>query len=160
MGVFFKRSLKTGEACFCQVLQIFFQDKQKEKHEALPGELNYEKCQGWRLTQKELMKVFHLKRAAFKHLSAGKGLTLLEFERLCRSVFATASSQEDSLVGWINIAELLFYHGHDAEVEVPSPFDRKPLDIFEEMIEKRVKEEVERRLRLEHLKQKTDAIKD
>ena len=141
-------------------MKTFFQKKQQEKRAARPGDSDYEQCQGWQLTHKELKREFHLTETTFSHLGAGKGLTLLEFSRLCRSVFALARSQKECLEIWLNIAELLFWHGRDAEVDMPSPFEDKPCDILEDMIQKRVDEEVKRRLFLEDLKKKTAALKD
>ena len=138
----------------------FFQYLSKLKNESRPGDSNYEQCQKWHLTHKELDEVFHFTRSTHEHLSKGKNLTLQQFMNVCRAIFSIATSEEDCLMAWLNIAELLFFHGQDSELKVPAPFQHKPMEIIEDMIQKRVDEEVKRRLRLEEIKKKTDALKD
>lgn len=138
----------------------FFQYMAKLKRESCPGDSNYEQCQKWHLTRKELDEVFHFTRATHEHLSKGENLTLLQFMNVCRAIFSVATSEEDCMVAWANIGELLFFQGHDDKLKVPLPFHRKPMDIIEDMIEERVEKEVKKRLFLAEITKNTDALKD
>lgn len=160
LGIFLNEGSKTGEQCFSKMTNEFFQHMEKMKNESRPGDSNYEQCQKWHLTRKELDEVFHFTRATHEHLSKGENLTLKQFMNVCRAIFSVASSEWDCLVAWANIAELLFFQGHDDKLKVPLPFKRKPMDIIEDIIQKQVEEEVKRRLFLADLKKKTDALKD
>ena len=160
LGIFLNEGSKTGEQCFSKMTNEFFQHMEKMKNESRPGDSNYEQCQKWHLTRKELDEVFHFTRATHEHLSKGENLTLKQFMNVCRAIFSVASSEWDCLVAWANIAELLFFQGHDDKLKVPLPFHRKPMDIIEDIIQKQVEEEVKRRLFLADLKKKTDALKD
>lgn len=151
---------KTGEQCFGKMVTDFFQYMAKLKRESYPGDSNYEQCQKWHLTRKELDEVFHFTRATHEHLSKGENLTLQQFMNVCRAIFSVATSEEDCVVAWANIAELLFFQGHDDKLKVPLPFHRKPMDIIEDMIEERVEKEVKRRLFMAEITKKTDALKD
>lgn len=90
----------------------------------------------------------------------GGNLTLKQFMNVCRAIFSVATSEEDCMVAWANIAELLFFQGHDDKLKVPLPFHRKPMDIIEDMIEERVEKEVKKRLFLAEITKNTDALKD
>ena len=79
---------------------------------------------------------------------------------VCRAIFSVATSEEDCMVAWANIGELLFFQGHDDKLKVPLPFHRKPMDIIEDMIEERVEKEVKKRLFLAEITKNTDALKD
>lgn len=151
---------KTGEQCFGKMVTDFFQYMAKLKRESCPGDSNYEQCQKWHLTRKELDEVFHFTRATHEHLSKGENLTLKQFMNVCRAIFSVATSEEDCMVAWANIGELLFFQGHDDKLEVPLPFHRKPMDIIEDMIEERVEKEVKKRLFLAEITKNTDALKD
>lgn len=160
MGVFLNEGSKTGEQCFSKMTNEFFQHMEKLKSESRPGDSNYEQCQKWHLTHKELDKEFHFTRATHEHLSKGENLTLKQFINVCRAIFSVATSEWDCFVAWANIAELLFFLGHDDKLKVPLPFQHKPMDIIEDMIQERVEEEVKKRLFMADIKKKTDALKD
>lgn len=140
------------------MLRLFFHSCKKVKNEALPGDDNYEQSQGWQLTHEQLEAAYHLNRSAFKHLHEGSRMSLQEFERWSLAVFAIAQTEEECLKVWMNIGSLLFSLGHDDEVQVPSPLQHTMLEVYERMKRKEVTEEVEKQLRLEHIKQMTDAI--
>ena len=85
----------------------FFQYMAKLKRESCPGDSNYEQCQKWHLTRKELDEVFHFTRATHEHLSKGENLTLKQFMNVCRAIFSVATSEEDCMVAWANIGKRL-----------------------------------------------------